>query len=146
QYLQQNFFTGYFAKFDVDVDVFDSHGNPYDSSSTISLLQLQQQFTAGKPTASSSLSLQPDETGKLKYLALIAISDSIVGSQATISAMLTARSSQLTEGFPELLVSNAVTKNRDEASYSYARYSNGSLIYAGGNFPYPFHSNTFDKS
>ena len=145
QYLQQNFFTGYFAKFDVDVDVYDSHGNPCDSSSAISLLQLQQQFTAGKPTASSSLSLQPDETGKLKYLALIAVGDSTVGSQATISAMLTARSSQLTEGFPELLVSNAVTKNRDEASYSYARYSNGSLIYAGGNFPYPFHSGVFEK-
>ena len=144
QHLQQDFFNGYFTKFDVVISVFDSAGNPLDSSGNVSLPALQEQFETGK-AAAESLVLLPDESGRLRYLFILPIHDAS-GHTATLTAVMTARSAQLIEGFPELLVSNTVAKNRDESSYSYARYSNGSLIYAGGNFPYPFHAGGFEKN
>ncbi|MEO8085894.1 MAG: ATP-binding protein [Bacteroidota bacterium] len=146
QHLQQNFFNGYFTKFDVAVSVFDKSGTSFDSIAGNTLAAEEEEFHRGKSTASAMLTLQPDESGKLKYLAILKLYDSAGVHIATIVNELTARSVQLAEGFPELLVSNTVIKNRDESNYSYARYSNSSLIYAGGNFPYPFHSNAFGKS
>ena len=146
QHLLQNFFTGYFSKFDLNVSVLDNSGFSFDPSATDSISGWEQQFQQGKSTASALLSLQPDESGKLKYLSLLRINDPAGSPIATIAVVFTARRTQLIEGFPELFVSNNVMKNRDENGYSYARYSGGALIYAGGNFPYPFHSPTFDKS
>lgn len=145
RYLQQNFFTGYFTKFDVVVSAFDSSGNPFDSTSTVSLQMLQEQYAGGAATTSEKLTLQPDESGRLKYLSMLPLPDS-TGIEATLVIGLTARPSQPAEGFPELLVSNAVSANREENNYSYARYSNGSLLFAGGNFPYALHSTMFEKN
>ncbi len=146
QHLQQNFFTGYFAKFDVAVSVFNDSGASFDSDATNSLSVVEDRFQQGKSTASAMLSLQPDESGKLKYLALLSVNDSSGSLIASIAAVLSTRRTQMSEGFPELLVSNTAIKNREERNYSYARYSDSALIYAGGNFPYPFHSNAFEKS
>ena len=146
RHLLQNYFTGYFSKFDVDVFVYDNSGVSFDPSFPDSIERREDQFRQGKTTASALLSLQPDESGKLKYLSLLKVNDLPGTSIATIAIVLTARRAQLMEGFPELLVSNTVMKNREENGYSYARYTEGALIYAGGNFPYPFHSPAFDKS
>lgn len=139
-YLQQNYFTGYFTKFNAGISVFTA-----DTSSANALSDYRRQFAAGKQTTSENLVLLSDESGRLKYLSLLPVSDAN-GNVATIGVVLDARPSQTAEGFPELLVSNAVAKGRDEPAYSYARYSNGSLIYAGGNFPYAFHPGIFENS
>jgi len=141
-YLQQNYFTGYFTKFEATISVIRSDSN--SSANTNALNELLSRFKQGKPTPSSALVLLPDESGKLKYLSLFTIRDSF-GNDAVITIMLVARTTQMAEGFPELLVSNTVIRNNDEGAYSYARYTDGSLIYAGGNFPYAFHSTLFEK-
>ena len=146
QYLQQNFFTGYFTKFDVAVSIFDRSGISFDSSAAGSLSALREMFTGGKPTATGPLRLLTDDSGKLKYMSIFGLTGAAGDTEATLAILLSARSSQLKEGFPELLVSNSVIKNKDESSYSYARYSNGSLIFAGGSFPYAFHSTLFEKN
>jgi two-component system nitrogen regulation sensor histidine kinase NtrY len=134
RYLQQNYFTGYFAKFDATIAVFNSE--------TDSLLnEFRNRFREGKITSSEGLALLPDESGKVKYLSVF----NVPGS-AVVVITLVARTTQMAEGFPELLVSNTVIRNNDESAYSYARYSEGSLIYAGGNYPYAFHSTLFEKN
>jgi two-component system nitrogen regulation sensor histidine kinase NtrY len=141
-YLQQNYFTGYFTKFEATISVFSTDSNSSTDESLLNDFRLK--FKQGKPTSSSALVLLPDESGKLKYLSLFTIRDSN-GREAVITIMLVARTTQMAEGFPELLVSNTVIRNSDEGAYSYARYTDGSLIYAGGNFPYAFHSTIFEK-
>jgi len=143
RYLQQNYFTGYFAKFDASISVFRDDSNALGSQ--VSLNEFRNRFNEGKPTSSGALVLLPDESGKLKYLSVFNMPDSPGGNFA-IAIMLVARTTQMAEGFPELLVSNTVIRNNDESAYSYARYSEGSLIFAGGNFPYAFHSTLFEKS
>ncbi len=143
RHLQQNYFTGYFSRFEVVVSVFDSEGNLFDSISSNTDVRLSHLIS--KSTTYGQLIPQQDESGKLKYISFLSINDSSA-SVATISVTLTARSSQLAEGFPELLISNTVINNKDESGYSYARYSNGSLIYAGGNFPYAFHTGIFGSN
>jgi two-component system nitrogen regulation sensor histidine kinase NtrY len=142
-YLQQNYFTGYFGKFDASISVFRE--DSFASGSQSQLNDFRNRFTEGKPTSSATLVLLPDESGKLKYLSVFTIADSTGGS-SVIAIMLVARTTQMAEGFPELLVSNTVIRNNDESAYSYARYSEGSLIFAGGNFPYAFHSTLFEKT
>jgi len=140
RYLQQNYFTGYFTKFEASISVFNTDSN----TSTESLNDFRERFKQGKQTSSDALALLPDESGKLKYLSLFTVPG--LTTDPVIAIMLVARTTQMAEGFPELLVSNTVIRNNDEGAYSYARYSNGSLIYAGGNFPYAFHSTLFEKN
>ncbi len=142
RYLQQNYFTGYFAKFDASISVLGE-----DTGSSVlpaSLKDFRNRFKEGKQTSSTALVLLPDESGKLKYLSLFPVAAED-GHETFIVIQLVARTTQLAEGFPELLVSNTVIRDNDESAYSYARYSDGSLIYAGGNFPYAFHSALFEK-
>ncbi len=143
KYLQKKYFTGYWAKFDVNVSVFNSHGLLSDSSSSTSLVQIAQQAAQqGRPTFCEKLFFLPNESGRLSYLSIFPVADDSV----TLVVYLDSRIIQPTEGFPELFVSNRITQNRDDGNYSFARYSNGSLIYAGGSFPYSFHPNLFSSA
>ena len=144
--LQQNYFTGYFTKFNISVSVMDSSGLPLDSSAGSSLSTLEETFDLGRPTTSESLMLLADESGKLRYLSMIQAMDSAGSLAGTIAIFLDARAVEPSEGFPELLVSNAFAKDRNENTYSYARYSNGSLIFAGGSFPYAFNATAFSRN
>ncbi len=143
QYVQQQYLKGYFSKFDAVIYAYDSSGNSPDTTSALSYDAAQAQFASGKITMSPKLALLPDESAKLQYFAFVPVRGNSSHNCGTITILLNLRSVQLAEGFPELLLSNNFSAAHDETGYSYARYSNGMLVYAGGNYPYAFHENVF---
>jgi signal transduction histidine kinase len=148
RYLPQFYFAGYLSKFDVSVTAYDNNKMPFDSASSPLDYFNRQVEVHGKSTYCDKLFFMLNESGRLTYLALLPIADypdtdSLAG---TLVLRLEAKLMQTSEDFPDLLVSNRVRSSEAEANYSFARYHNGSLIYAYGPFPYSFSPAAFKDS
>jgi two-component system, NtrC family, nitrogen regulation sensor histidine kinase NtrY len=146
KHLQQFYFNDYFNKFDVTTICYDKIGMPYDSVSPPLIYFQQQVKTRGRSTVSNKLFFMMNESGRLNYLALLPIKQSSdTTTLGTIVLRLDAKPMHPAESFPDLLVSNRFRSNEAETNYSFARYTNASLIYAYGDFPYSFSSTSFHK-
>jgi len=148
KHLQQFYFNGYLNKFNVTATCYDKTGMPYEPTVPTLEYYRQKADSQGRSTYCDKLFFMMNESGRLSYLALLPVenypdTDAHLG---TIVLRLEAKLMQPAEGLPDLLVSNRIRSYEAEANYSFARYNQGSLIYAYGNFPYSFSSAPFREA
>ncbi len=140
--LKQEYFSGFWEKYDIRIALFDSMCVPVIKSQN-ALLDNTLYFDEliekkGIPTVSKHLFFLNNTTGKISYLAKFPLTRSI-GSKAKLGTLyieLDAKFISDEIGFPELLLDKNVGLSQELNNYSYAKYKHNQLINQYGKFPY----------
>jgi two-component system nitrogen regulation sensor histidine kinase NtrY len=143
-YITQKYLNGYLSRFESSVFAFPSEDTNYVVGGR-TLNYFQQQADNGKPTYGRNLVYLNNDNGRSSYLAFIPIEDP-QKYPYTIVILMNARFLQTEEGFPELFMSGQSQENIFPEVYSFARYSDLSLIYEYGSFTYSLTDKDFRKS
>jgi len=142
--VEQQYFSGYWEKYDVKVTFFDTMCTPLirsltpNSENIAYFEELIEQ--KGQETFSPDLFYLPGNSGKISYLARIVIQRPGAAPThlglGTLFVELDSKFVSEETGFPELLLDREIGINRRLANYSYAKYKNGLLLNKYGDFQY----------
>lgn len=143
-YISQKYLNGYLARFESNLFVYRENDfvTAVDGKT---LNYFQQMADDGKPTFGRNLVFLNSENGRSSYLAFIPIKN-LSSLKYTLVILMKARFLQTEEGFPELFMSGQSQENVFPQEYSFARYSDSSLIYEYGDFTYSLTNKDFRKS
>lgn len=139
--LMQQYFTGYWNKYDIRIKAFNADGLPINAGGdpSWSLDRIDNLIeNSARPTYSNGFYLLNSETGSISYIGKIniaapAMPDSIIG---TLVVEMSSKFLKEDAGYPDLLISNKISLNRDVSSYSYARYRHGIMTNQFGRYAY----------
>lgn len=143
-YISQKYLNGYLARFESNVFIFPNNDSlaEIDGKTLNYFVQLSDN---GKPTFGRNLVFLSSESGRSSYLAFVPLGNPAT-SKYTMVIVMNARFLQTEEGFPELFMSGQAQENIFPKEYSFARYSNLSLIYEYGSYTYSLTEKDFRKS
>ncbi|HEX5002120.1 MAG TPA: HAMP domain-containing sensor histidine kinase [Bacteroidia bacterium] len=140
--MQQAYFTGYWARYDVSVKCFSSDGLPVNAGGDptwnldyFNLLIKEE----GLPTQNRQLYFLGNNAGQLSYIARFEINDTNSDNPAvagTIIVFLKSKMLREDSGFPELLISDKVPRRKELSDYSIANYRDNQLINQSGPYNY----------
>ncbi len=140
--IQQVYMSGYFSKYDLEINTFTPDGLSYKNKLARPLsfyTQLLQK--EGAPVGSDQLYFLHLHTGLPTYVSEIPIS--IEGRLVGIVLIEFQQKPFYEESiYPELLVSENLKKYSIKEKYSYAVYGNGSLLNQKGEYAYPDYQNS----
>lgn len=151
--VQQQYFSGYWDKYDVKVTFFDTmctpvikSSSPYSDNITHFDELMEKE---GVPTFSPNFFYLNNNTGRISYLARIVLQkagfEKPLG-QGTLFVELDSKLMSEEIGFPELLLDRELGVNQKLINYSYAKYKNGQLVNHSGKFQYRLTPETFGKT
>ncbi len=150
--VQQQYFSGYWDKYDVKVTLFDTmctpvlRSNSQYSDNIIHFDELMEKN--GAPTFSKNFYYLDNANGRISYLARIVLQqpgqEKPLG-QGTLFVELDSKLMSEEIGFPELLLDRDLGINQKLINYSYAKYKNGQLVNHSGKFQYRLTPETFGK-
>ena len=147
--IKQQYFSGFWEKYDVRVALFDSLCVPIIRSQNAvfdNTLYFDELIANGAyPTSCEHFYFLNNTSGKVSYLAKLPLyksahSRSIYG---TLYVELDAKFISDEIGFPELLLDRNIGLSQELSNYSYAKYKHGQLINQYGKFPYNLTSGIF---
>ena len=150
--IKQEYFSGYWEKYDVHIALFDSTCAPVIKSQN-TLFDNNFYFdeliaSKGNPTACEHFNFINNSSGKISYLAKLPLykNQKLHTKYGTIYIELDAKFISDEIGFPELLLDRNVGLSQELTNYSYAKYKNGQLINQYGKYPYSLNSKDFGQS
>lgn len=145
----QQYFSGYWEKYDVKVSLFDTMCTPVlkapvpgrDNITYYDELIL----TNGEPTISENLYFISNAAGKISYVARLPIFRAGDTTTKCATAFIELDQKFISEeiGFPELLLDREIGLNSQLANYSYAKYRNGELLNQFGKYRYSVSADGF---
>jgi len=146
--LHQNYFIGYWNRYDISIKEFNLKGKAlWDSANINNTLNYYDTLIAnqGIPTLCNNLYFINNSSGRTRYIANLSVVDPKVKKKkrATLILQITSKYVQEEGGFPELLMSDKVSFSKEFSNYSYARYNNGTLVNQFGDFSYYFSSSIY---
>lgn len=149
--LRQEYFSGFWERYDLRLALFDSMCVPVVISQN-TLFDNNLYFDEliekkGEPSSCENFSFINNSSGKISYIAKLPIFKSIQTKSkfGTLYIELDARFVSDEIGFPELLLDKNVGLAQELSNYSYAKYKNNQLINQYGKFSYPFSSEAFNS-
>lgn len=150
--LKQQYFSGFWEKYDVRIALFDSMCAPVIRSQNALFdnnFYFDELITKkGEATSCENLSFIKNPSGKISYLAKMLVLRSIKNKTkfGTLYIELDAKFISDEIGFPELLLDKNIGLTSELNSYSYAKYKNNQLINQYGKFPYSLSGLNFEES
>jgi two-component system nitrogen regulation sensor histidine kinase NtrY len=148
--LKQEYFSGFWEKYDLRIALFDSlcmpiikSPNPlYDNNLYFDELIEKK----GIPTSCEHFSFINSPSGKASYVIKLPLTKSIRTTVrlGTLYIELAAKFISDEIGFPELLLDRNMTLSQELSNYSYAKYKNNQLVSQYGKFPYNLSASSFD--
>jgi two-component system nitrogen regulation sensor histidine kinase NtrY len=144
QQLRQNYFTGYFEKFNIQLAVFDSVCMPHFKNSELVFNNndyFEDQIKTGLPTISDDLFFREDYKANSRYIGKIEF-DKSEGHKSPYVLYVQLEPKQFSGagGFPDLLLDESQQKQNRYKQISYAVYKQNKLISAYGQYDYPVHN------
>jgi two-component system nitrogen regulation sensor histidine kinase NtrY len=144
QQLRQNYFTGYFEKFNVQLAVFDSVCMPHFKNSDLVFNNneyFEDQLRRGLPTISDDLFFMEDYKANSRYIGKIEF-DKAEDHKApyTLYVQLEPKQFSGSGGFPDLLLDVSQQKQNRYKQISYAVYKQNKLVSAYGQYDYPVYN------
>lgn len=141
--IRQQYFSGYWDKYDVKVTFFDTMCTPLLRSSSPwsdNILHFEEMCTnMGVPTFSEGFFYLDNGTGRISYMAHIVLQnpghETHLG-QGTLFIEFDSKLMSEEIGFPELLLDRELGLNQKLLNYSYGKYKNGQLINQAGTYQY----------
>ncbi len=151
--VQQEYFNGYWEKYEVKVSFYDTMCTPLIRSATPNneSINYYEDLVAqkGQETFSPSFFYIPGNTGKISYIAHLVLQrpgkEKHLGHGALFIELDSKFVSEVT-GFPDLLLDREIGLNRRLANYSYAKYKNGLLLNKYGEYQYSLSPDVFGKN
>jgi two-component system, NtrC family, nitrogen regulation sensor histidine kinase NtrY len=146
--LQQYYFTGYWAKYDITFRYFSREGLPINTGGDPSWNLDHFRNTIqreGQATSNPYLYFTGNQSGRISYVANIPVTDHKGEKTGTIIIQLQSKPLQDEGGFPELLLSDKVPQQKDISSYSYAYFRNGKLVNQAGEYNYRLESSFYES-
>jgi signal transduction histidine kinase len=148
--VQQQYFSGYWDKYETRVTFFDTMCTPMlksNSPNSDNITKYDELIEhEGVPTFSNNFYFLNSNTGRISYLVKLILQDpaheSFLG-QGTLIVELDSKLLSEEIGFPELLLDRELGVNQQLVNYSYAKYSNGQLVGHSGKFQYPLTSQQY---
>jgi two-component system, NtrC family, nitrogen regulation sensor histidine kinase NtrY len=141
--IRQQYFSGYWDKYDVKVTFFDTMCTPLLRSSSPwsdNILHFEEMCTnMGVPTFSEGFYYLDNGTGRISYMAHIVLQDPDHETHLGQGTLFIEFDSKLMSeeiGFPELLLDRELGLNQKLLNYSYGKYKNGQLINQAGAYQY----------
>lgn len=140
--LKQEYFSGFWEKYDVRIALFDSLCTPIIKSQNPVFdnnLYFDELISKkGVPTSCEHFSFLNNASGKISYLVKFPLSKSVKTKTklGTLYIELDAKFISDEIGFPELLLDRNVVLSQELSNYSYAKYKHNQLINQYGKFPY----------
>lgn len=138
--LRQNYFSGYWDKYDIKFAVFDTSCSVLikPAGSIPDNITYYDDLIAhtGQETSGRNFYFLKTITGKVSYMAKLPIMNGLLNPEkiATIYAEFNIRFLPEEIGFPELLLDRNMGIDRDLFNYSYAKYKNNELVSQYGKF------------
>lgn len=140
--LIQQYFGGYWEKYEVKISVYDTacgslitpSGNERNSLSSYEEIIRKN----GLPTKSKNFYYLNNSFGKISYLAQLPLYKDSAKKIRSGTLFIELNSKIVSEqlGFPELLLDRGYGIASDLLDYSYAKYKNGHLVNYYGEYPY----------
>ena len=150
--IKQQYFSGFWEKYDVHVALFDSMCLPVIKAQN-SLFDNNFYFDElitrkGKLTACEHFYFINNESGKISYLAKIPFFRNFKNKQkfGTLYIELDAKFISDEIGFPELLLDRNIGLSEELTNYSYAKYNHRQLINQYGKFSYGLTNKNFETA
>lgn len=150
QKIRQFFLPGYFNKYDVEIMLFNSAGEPIDNRSAISFTEVVNQYNQDAFRTQHEhvyFNRRPSRDVAQQYLVVMPIVR--LGTTAGYVLMELSLKKIIPESvYPELLVDNRFQQVYRTQDISYAVFSGGKLQYSAGVFSYEkdFDLNTLGKA
>lgn len=144
QQLRQNYFTGYFEKFNVQLAVFDSVCMPYFKNSELIFNNneyFEDQVNTGFSTISDNLFFMEDYKPNSRYVGKIEFDK--IGEHKSpyiLYVQLEPKQFSTVGGFPDLLLDKGQQKQNLYKQISYAVYKQNKLASFYGQYDYPVHN------
>ncbi len=150
--IKQQYFSGFWDKYEVHIALFDSMCVPciktpnahFDNNFYFDELIA----TKGEKTLSDNLFFIRNPSGKINYIAKLSAFKSLKNSAkfGTLYIELSAKFISDEIGFPELLLDKNIGLSKDINNYAYAKYKNGILISQYGKLSYEYTPVDFENT
>lgn len=149
--IKQQYFSGFWEKYDVRVALFDSMCVPVIKSQNAvfdNTFYFDQLIANGGRQTSEHFYFLDNKSGKVSYLAKLPLYKDIKtrSKYGVLYVELDAKFISDEIGFPELLLDRSIGLSQELTNYSYAKYKNGQLTNQYGKFPYNLTATDFEKS
>ncbi|MCW3084965.1 MAG: hypothetical protein JWP12_2331 [Bacteroidetes bacterium] len=147
--VKQQYFSGFWEKYDVHVALFDSMCVPIIKSQNAvfdNTIYFDDLIANGaKQTTCEHFYFLNNTSGKVSYLAKLPLYKNIRTQRkfGTLYVELDAKFISDEIGFPELLLDRNIGLSQELTNYSYAKYKHGQLISQYGKFPYNMTAGVF---
>lgn len=147
--IKQQYFSGFWEKYDVRVAFFDSMCVPVIKSPNVLFdnnTYFDELISKGGPTAGpENFYFLENESGKISYLSKLMLYNGLPAHQklGTLYVELDAKFISDEIGFPELLLDRNIGISQELSNYAYAKYKHGQLVSQYGKFPYSLVSTDF---
>jgi two-component system, NtrC family, nitrogen regulation sensor histidine kinase NtrY len=150
--IRQEYFSGYWEKYDIHVAFFDTMCTPVIRSSTPNsdnILHYEERIEKnGNTTFSEHFFNLNSNSGRISYLAELVLQkpgfEKHLG-QGTLFIELDSKLMSEEIGFPELLLDRELGLNQKLINYSYAKYQNNQLVNHAGPYQYSLNASVFGK-
>lgn len=146
--LRQQYFSGFWEKYDVRIALFDNMCVPIIKSQNTAFdnnLYFDELISGdGYRTASVDFYFINNVAGKISYLAKLPFNKSNGTKFGTLYIELDGKFISDEIGFPELLLDRNVGLSQELANYSYAKYKNNRLITQYGKYAYSATGHDFE--
>jgi len=146
--LRQQYFSGFWEKYDTHIALFDSMCVPIIKSQNTNFdnnLYFDELISGdGSKTASPYLYFINNASGKINYLAKLPFLKNNGTKFGTLYIELDGKFISDEIGFPELLLDRNVGLSQELANYSYAKYKNNQLITQYGKYSYSTTGHDFE--
>jgi two-component system nitrogen regulation sensor histidine kinase NtrY len=140
--LKQQYFSGFWEKYDLRIVYFDSTCAPIVKSQNAAFdnnVYFDELIAKnGVPTTCEHFNFLKNASGKISYLAKLPISKNskTASKLGTLYLELDAKFISDEIGFPELLLDRNIGLSQELTTYSYAKYKHNQLINQYGKFQY----------
>ncbi|MES2592518.1 MAG: ATP-binding protein [Bacteroidota bacterium] len=148
--LKQEYFSGFWDKYDIRIALFDTMCVPIIKSPNAlfdnNLYFDELIFKSGIPTSSDHLFFINNTSGKINYMAKFQLSKSSKARLGNLYIELDAKFISDEIGFPELLLDRNIGLSQELSNYSYAKYKYNKLINQYGKYPYNLGMPSFNSN
>lgn len=142
EYLQMNYFSGYFRKYDLQISVcspMDDLTVNYENSTEV--VHCYSFFNdlldnEGSKLKGSNFYFLDNLNGRISYLGEIVYNKPSWNNEVSLFIALDSKLISQELGYPELLLDKKMSGSSILANYSYAKYKNSELITRSGEFSY----------
>ena len=140
--LKQQYFSGFWEKYDLRIALFDSTCVPLIKSQNIlydNSIYFDELITNnGTPTTCEHFNFLKNESGKISYLAKLPLYKNAKHPVKFVTLYLELDAKFISEeiGFPELLLDRNIGLSQELNNYSYAKYKHNQLVNQYGKFQY----------